>query len=81
MKVLQCHYCGKMFRSMFDGTVCPKCKPIDDLLFERIENYLKKYPNSNALEISDGLEIPVFEVTRFIDSGRLVVNRGRFDRM
>ena len=81
MKLNQCKYCFGMFKSPDTRVVCDKCKPLDEALFSSIEDYLKKYPNSNAIQIAEGLEIPTFEVVRFIDEGRLQFSRGKFERL
>ncbi len=81
MKLNQCKYCGAMFKSTYTSVVCNHCKELDDILFSRIEEYLKKFPNSNAIQIADGLEIPTFEVVRFIDEGRLQFSKGKFEKL
>ena len=81
MKLNQCRYCGEMFKSTYSSTVCNRCKELDDILFCRIEEYLKRFPNSNAIQIADGLEIPTFEVVRFIDEGRLQFSKGKFEKL
>lgn len=81
MKQNRCHYCQKVFQSPTERTVCDTCSKIDDILFGRIEAYLKKYPNSNALQISEGLEIPIYSVVRYMNEGRLQVAKGRFERL
>lgn len=81
MKLNQCKYCFNMFKSPDTRVVCDKCRPLDEALFSSIEEYLKKYPNSNAIQIAEGLEIPTFEVVRFIDEGRLQFSRGKFERI
>lgn len=81
MKLNQCRYCGDMFKSTYSSTVCNRCKELDDILFSRIEEYLKRFPNSNAIQIADGLEIPTFEVVRFIDEGRLQFSKGKFEKL
>ncbi len=81
MKLNQCRYCGEMFKSTYSSTVCNRCKELDDILFSRIEEYLKRFPNSNAIQIADGLEIPTFEVVRFIDEGRLQFSKGKFEKL
>lgn len=81
MKLNQCKYCGTMFQSTDVRVVCDECRKTDDILFTRIEDYLRRYPNSNALQVSDGLSIPVFEVIRFIDEGRLQLTKGSFEKM
>lgn len=81
MKQNQCHYCRKVFQSPTARTVCDTCSRIDDILFGRIEAYLKKYPNSNALQIADGLDIPIYSVVRYMNEGRLKTSRGRFEKL
>ncbi|MCH5273796.1 MAG: hypothetical protein J1E35_08995 [Lachnospiraceae bacterium] len=81
MKQNRCKYCGSEFQSPDTRVVCNNCKWIDEALFSSIERYLKKYPNSNALQISEGLEISLYEVIRFIDEGRLEFSRGKFERL
>lgn len=81
MKQNRCHYCRKLFQSATGRSVCDTCSAIDDILFGRIEAYLKKYPNSNALQISEGLDIPIVSVIRYMDEGRLMVAKGRFERL
>jgi hypothetical protein len=49
--------------------------------FTLIEQYLQKYPNSNALQIADGTGIAAYEVVKFIDEGRLTASKGRFEKI
>ncbi|MBQ9767706.1 MAG: MerR family transcriptional regulator [Lachnospiraceae bacterium] len=81
MKLNRCKYCGEMFQSPHTAVVCKDCRIIDEALFTSIEEYLKKYPNSNAIQISEGLEISVYEIIRFIDEGRLQFSKGKFERL
>lgn len=81
MKLNRCKYCDCVFQSPDTRVVCKDCRVIDEALFSSIEEYLKKYPNSNALQISEGLEISVYEIIRFIDEGRLEFSKGKFERL
>ena len=81
MKLNRCRYCGEIFKSTYTSTVCSQCKELDDILFGRIEEYLKMFPNSNAIQIAEGLELSTFEVVRFIDEGRLQFSKGKFERL
>lgn len=81
MKLNRCKYCDCVFQSPDIRVVCNACRPIDEALFSSIEEYLKKYPNSNAIQISDGLGINVYEIIRFIDEGRLQFSKGKFERL
>lgn len=76
-----CRFCGRMFMSRAKSTVCQECKAKDDEIFSKIEEYLKQYPNSNAMQISEGLELSVVEVLRYIDEGRLQIAKGEFHKL
>ena len=78
MKVCVCRFCGKIFKSYSKTSCCEDCRAQEDELFEKIKDYLNKYPNSNAMQIADGLEITTMDVLKFIDEGRLVVSTGTF---
>ena len=77
-KTCLCRYCGKVFNAWSNKTCCNECQQKEEEEFERIENYLKRFPNSNAIQIAEGLEISPFDIIRFIDEGRLFVNKGEF---
>mgnify|MGYP003612872185 CR=1 FL=1 len=76
-----CRYCGKSFISRSRSDVCSDCKMIAESQFTLIEQYLQKYPNSNALQIADGTGIAAYEVVKFIDEGRLTASKGRFEKI
>ena len=81
MKKNRCRYCGKMFYERTEKTVCNNCKKIDEAIFSKIEAYLAKYPNSNAIQIAEGIGIAAIEILRFVDEGRLQLSRGTFERL
>lgn len=60
---------------------CKECKSKDENHFSDIEQYLKLYPNSNALQISEELGITAYEVVKYIDEGRLIMNNGEFSQL
>lgn len=76
-----CKHCKKIFQSRIRQFSCEACREKDKEMFDQIEDYLKKYPNSNALQIAEGLEIDVYEVLKFMDEGRLLVSRGKFGKL
>ncbi len=76
-----CKHCLKTFRSVDKRGYCDACRDLDVDEFDRIEAYLKKYPNSNALQISESLGIDVYDIIRFMSEGRLQVTRGTFSRI
>ena len=44
-----CKHCHKQFKSRMKTYTCKDCSKLDEDYFDKIEEYLKKYPNSNAL--------------------------------
>ena len=81
MHVNVCKHCFKVFRSVAPRGFCDDCKEEDMTEFDRIEEYLKKYPNSNALQIAESLEIDVYNIIKYMEEGRLIISQGRFDRL
>lgn len=76
-----CKHCQKVFKSRKKQYTCGDCESTDNLFFDAIYDYLKKYPNSNALQISDALGISPYEVIQYMSEGRLSVSKGRFEKL
>lgn len=76
-----CKHCQKVFQSKFKTYSCTECKKLDGSQFDDIEAYLKEFPNSNALQISESLGITAFEVLGYLKEGRLNMSKGIFSRL
>ncbi|HEX3023445.1 MAG TPA: hypothetical protein VHQ24_12105 [Lachnospiraceae bacterium] len=76
-----CKHCRKVFKSRVKQYSCKECESLDIIYFESIINYLKKYPNSNALQISEALGISAFEVLQYMKEGRLYESKGFFEQI
>ncbi|MDI9509599.1 MAG: hypothetical protein GX319_07080 [Clostridiales bacterium] len=76
-----CKHCLKQFSSRFKAYSCNECRDKDEGYFDEIEAYLKEYPNSNALQISEALGITAYQVLNYLKEGRLNINSGRFERI
>jgi len=76
-----CKHCHKVFISRLKAYSCEDCKKIDSDHFDDIELYLKEFPNSNALQISEELGITAYEVLHYLKEGRLNISRGHFERI
>lgn len=76
-----CKHCHKVFMSRFKAYRCGDCKKIDDDHFDDIESYLREYPNSNAIQISEALGITAFEILNYLKEGRLNISKGSFERL
>lgn len=81
MHLSKCKFCGTVFQTKKVETVCKNCKKIDDALFSKIEDYLRQFPHSNAMQIADGCAISVLDVLQYIDEGRLQLSKGEFKRL
>ncbi|HHT88800.1 MAG TPA: hypothetical protein GX002_07310 [Clostridiales bacterium] len=76
-----CKHCNKLFRARHKAYSCSECRDKDEDYFDKIEAYLKEYPNSNALQISEALGITAYQVLSYLQEGRLNISRGRFERI
>ncbi|BCN30498.1 hypothetical protein [Anaeromicropila herbilytica] len=76
-----CKHCKKVFKSKILIFSCKDCIKLDANHFDAIELYLKMYPNSNALQISDELGITAYEVLQYVKEGRLKESRGTFEQL
>jgi hypothetical protein len=76
-----CKHCYKVFKSRFKTYYCNKCKEVDYNQFDDIEAYLKEFPNSNALQISENLGITAYEVLGYLKEGRLNMSKGTFSKL
>lgn len=81
MQLNMCKHCHKMFYHRLRTSTCEECREKDDVLFDQIEKYLREFPNSNAIQIADGLNIEAAKVLSFIDEGRLTIAKGRFEKI
>lgn len=76
-----CKHCHTVFRSKIRTLCCNACREKDDNQLDDIVSYLKKYPNSNALQISEELGIHPYEILKFMEEGWLQETRGEFSRL
>lgn len=76
-----CKHCHKVFLAPIRTLCCKECRSLDENQFDDIEAYLKLYPNSNALQISEELGIHVYVILKYMEEGRLLVSRGTFSRL
>ena len=81
MHMSKCKFCGTVFVTKKVETICKNCIPIDEALFSKIEDYLRQFPHSNAMQIAEGCGISVLEVLQYIDEGRLQLSKGEFKRL
>ncbi|AKL95267.1 hypothetical protein CACET_c18190 [Clostridium aceticum] len=67
-----CRKCKKMIHEKSLHDYCPACyKKVEDI-FNRIREYLRKYPGATAFEMEQRLDIPIHVINNFVKDGRLV---------
>jgi flagellar operon protein (TIGR03826 family) len=73
MEVKSCKRCGRLFQYVTGKTVCPDCKQKEELLFEKVKDYLREHPGAIIKEVSEetGASVPMIE--SFLKAGRLQV--------
>ena len=76
-----CKHCHKVFRSKIQTLCCKECRGQDEEQLDDIVKYLKKYPNSNALQISEELGIHPYEILQFMEEGWLAKSKGTFSKL
>ncbi len=81
MKMNTCRICGFSFYSRRATNICKDCEKIADEMYDRIVSYLKQYPNSNAVQIANALNIPAYDVLTFLENGQLLKSHGSFEQL
>ena len=76
-----CKHGGKEDEAYIGTCTCDACKDIDNMIFTQIRVYLRKFPNSNAVQISEALGLNVSLILKYIDEGRLFANGGTFSKI
>lgn len=63
MRLRICAICKKMFQSVGENTVCPKCMIDNEAAFQEVKDYLRKYPGTTMDVLSEktGVSVPVLE--------------------
>lgn len=69
----ECKHCQKAFQSPTFSCTCNDCKQIDEEIYGRIKDFLETHPMSNALQISEALEIRNSLILKYIDERKLVI--------
>lgn len=71
-----CHVCGTPLPS--DATYCKTCYASDLDDYRTVREYLRAYPNSNAMQVANATGISVSKIMKYIRDGSLtVVEDGR----
>lgn len=81
MELCTCRMCGFSFYNKRVINICKDCENASSETYDRIVSYLRRFPNSNALQISDALHIPAYDVLTYLENGQLLKSRGSFEQL
>lgn len=76
LKLHTCRICGFSYYSRSDSNICDDCAKKAEFMYQEIAAYLRRFPNSNAMQISNALHIPAYDVLTFLENGSLERSRG-----
>lgn len=70
MALSNCPRCGKLFDNTFKD-ICQTCTKEEELVFQKVRQYVKENRGCTIYEASDDTEVPVKTIARFIKQGRI----------
>ena len=68
-------------RSKIRTCCCKDCRDKDEDQLDDIVEYLHRFPNSNALQISEELGIHPYVILKYMEEGWLSKSHGTFSRI
>lgn len=68
-----CSKCGQL-SGHIKATLCPSCFESERNDYNRIREYLKSSPRSNAMEIAKATGIPINKITKYIKDNSLIIS-------
>ena len=74
-----CKHCYRSFPSRTYTSTCDKCKELDKEIYEKIKAYLHQYPNSNTIQVAEGLGIKASLILKYVADGDFVISKGHFE--
>ncbi|MDT2286483.1 flagellar protein [Paenibacillus larvae] len=72
MDIANCPVCGKIFvKGIRD--ICPNCVKKQEEQYERCAEYLRQHKGITLYELSEAVDVPVRQITKFIREGRISI--------
>lgn len=72
MDIANCPVCGKIFvKGIRD--ICPNCVKKQEEQYERCAEYLRHHKGITLYELSEAVDVPVRQITKFIREGRISI--------
>ncbi len=73
MDVRICKGCKKMFQYVAGPQLCPRCRQLEEEMFQRVKEYLRENPGESMNIVSEETEVPVVLIEKFLREGRLEI--------
>lgn len=75
MDIRNCNRCGKIYQ--YTGLrICPTCRKEDEADFQKVREYLYKFPGANITEVHEATEVETNKIIEFLREGRLEIEAG-----
>lgn len=72
IRLKTCKRCKAVIHENSLREYCSRCYKIVEEVFDKIREYLRKYPGATSFEMEQRLEIPIHVINNFIKEGRLI---------
>lgn len=73
MEVKVCRGCKKIFQYIAGPQLCPRCKQLEEDMFQKVKEYLRQNPGASLIEVSKETEVSAGLIEKFLRQGRLQV--------
>ncbi len=74
MDVKVCKNCKKIFQYIAGPEICPRCKQLEEDMFQKVKTYLRENPGESMHVVSEETEVSVALIEKFLRQGRLEVS-------
>ena len=71
-QIVNCPKCKKVFNKTFHP-ICDNCLQEEEVVFEKVREYLKDNPNINVQELSQATEVSTKKILDYVREGRIVI--------
>lgn len=73
MEVKVCRGCKKIFQYIAGPELCPKCRQLEEEMFQKVKEYLIEHPGANMYEVTQKTDVSAALIEKFLRQGRLQV--------
>lgn len=71
-ETVNCRRCKQVFKSS-GSPYCNQCRPIEDVIFNEVTNYLFRHPNCDITQLAEGAGVDATKILEYIRDGHIDV--------